>query len=128
MKEMEYTREQRFRILAHGVYKVAEYWIMSFGGHPCAYIDATDFPEDAFDRCPAHGGITYDEDHLYNVWDEAFEGFEKGKKRFVGWDYAHPGDYIMFPTSRAQDGHKWTTREIMEDVESVIDHALDSSK
>lgn len=138
MKEMRYQKSRTFDILAHGEYGGFQYWIVSMGTHPCAYIDATAI-SDRLDRydggslagsdvVPCHGGVTYDEDRLRNVWDEAFDGFEPGARRFVGWDYAHLGDYYEYPgeatsafVNMMENSRKWTTGEILDEVKEAID-------
>ena len=134
MKEMHYQKSRTFNILAHGEYGGFQYWIVSMGTHPCAYIDATAISDrlDKYDDgslverdvVPCHCGISYCEDHLKNVWDEAFDGFEPGVRRFVGWDYAHIGDHYEHPIPEfADDGGRkwWTTGEILDDVKEAID-------
>lgn len=130
MKDMIYKANRTFEILAHGTHMLTEYWVVSMGTHPCAYIDATNFPDGAFnDNREIHGGITYDEDRLQNVWDKAFDDFEPNKKRFIGWDYAHAGDHIEFPSGIPhfmEQSHKWTTEEIVEEVKAVIREELNN--
>lgn len=128
MIEMEYKKERLFRIIAAGSYKNIKYWIVSMGTHPCAYVEATDLPEYFFHDAPVHGGFTYDEDHLLNVWNEAFKGFKHGKRHFVGWDYAHLGDYNDSVLGPAINGKKWTTEEILLEVKKVINNGMKNIK
>ena len=49
-------------------------------------------------------------------------GFSAGEKTFVGWDYAHSGDWFgrgLF------GGHKYTIEELVGDVRSSIDSLYD---
>lgn len=39
MKEMFYTRENRRELLYNDVYKGFYYYIMTYGTHPCCYIE-----------------------------------------------------------------------------------------
>lgn len=122
MIEMNYTGAILFGepiVLDNGKYKGYNYWILSYGSHPCGYVeipkghpyygkcdcDAFDLPIDV------HGGITYGDYGLHKL---------VGKDKFlIGWDYNHCYDYSylnMFETN----GKRWTTKEIIEDVKSVI--------
>ena len=94
MKEMIYTpTRQKAEILHKDELNGFEYFIVSFGTHPCCYIKIPeehelfglsydDIYESGYD-VPCHGGLTYSEDHLLKE--------EKGW--YIGWDYAHLGDY-----------------------------------
>lgn len=130
MKDMTYQRERNLEIIAQGTHKGFSYWVFSMGTHPCAYVEVTSISDQLGKepRLMCHGGVTYDEDDLVNVWDEAFEGFEPGARRFVGWDYAHLRDYYEHPSAcvsaylnTLEGGHKWTTEEIVTDVKDTID-------
>ena len=54
---------------------------------------------------------------------EAFDDFVKGEKRFIGWDYAHAGDYVALPTGGGifANGHRYTTEMIVSEIKEVID-------
>lgn len=122
MIEMNYTNEVSFEkplVLDNGQYNGYNYWIISYGCHPCAYVevpkghpyygkcncDAFDLPIDV------HGGITYGDYGLHNI---------VGQDRFLlGWDYNHYRDYSLY-FSAPIDGKRWTTEEMLEDVKSVI--------
>lgn len=76
---------------------------------------------------PVHGGITYCNRTSYFL----YANFE-GSKYFVGWDYAHGGDYR---TSKFKDYYnekvitkKYTYEEIMEDVKKAIDYLCELEK
>ena len=96
-------------ILAEGTYKNYHYAIVSFGTHPCAYVQ---IPEDH---------------KLYYIYDEFDPKIEGGilkgnggnyrEGHWIGWDYLHPGDY---EANYHPHGHKWTTKEILDDVKNVI--------
>lgn len=54
------------QVLAYGLYQGRNYYVVSFGTHPCAYVDVSDllsmtweeqkYIENAID---CHGGVTY---------------------------------------------------------------------
>lgn len=129
MKEMTYTKKRTFDILYFGIHRDIRFWVISYGTHPCVYVDATKFRaklgSDLIYSAPIHphGGITYDEDNLRNVWDEACDGFEPGKCRIIGWDYAHLGDYDTFGV--ISSGKKWTTPELIDDARQMIDELFE---
>ena len=54
---------------------------------------------------------------------------------FIGWDYAHLGDYygydminMIMPEIYRLGGKKWTTMEILQDVRSVCKQLKESEK
>ena len=123
MKPMIYkTERQKAEVLCEGTYEGYDFVIVSYGTHPCAYVEipmnskyyGLDYDELDFINC--HGGLTYADrlDHIYGDDD---------RRWFIGWDYAHACDYLGFnalfdfDTSRDK---KWTTEEIYEEVKSVI--------
>ena len=103
MKEMIYkgsveNGQKVIDMLDEGIYKGFHYAILSYGSHPCAYVELpTEHPlyplydEDELAYIDCHGGITYfsttglirpsDENHRDGHW--------------IGWDYAHCMDYIL---------------------------------
>jgi hypothetical protein len=90
-----------------------DYLILDLGVHPTAYVN---LPKNhshfnvGYDDLPVcvHGGLTYAH--------KTVRGSSK-KGWWVGWDYAHSGDYSGYlPTNE----RKWTTEEIFEHVKSVI--------
>ena len=136
MKEMIYGPTRLFEVLDHGIYRNIPYWIVSRGTHPCCYLDISnylsereikDIGEDGEDlEIDCHGGVSYAADHLDGVWDKNTEGFEPGKKTFVGWHYLHKGDYgggehfneIM---NEGISPFEWTTQELIHDTKRSID-------
>ncbi len=126
MKEMFYTKEHRFEILDTGYYFDLLYYIINFGTHPCAYVkipathwlykmnDYTEMPIEC------HGGLTFCKDYLKINEQEKIDG------KFIGWDYAHTGDYSPLLSEAfeiagevAEFDHKWTTEEIQKEVRDV---------
>ena len=51
-----------------------------------------------------------------------------GDGYWVGWDYAHCMDYYYSPYNFEffNEGKKWTTKEIFEDVKNVIEQLIKS--
>lgn len=129
MKEMVYKNyiengQEVIDMLDEGIYKGFHYAIVSYGTHPCAYVeipeghelyDVSDEDELAYIDC--HYGITYvsktglikpsNKNHRDGHW--------------IGWDYAHYMDYIF---GICHCGKKWTTKEIFEDVKNVIEQLI----
>ncbi len=114
MKRMRYYAESKREILATGYCFGLLYFILNLGFHPTAYIKVPDDIEINYDDIDVHGGITYYGDHLWVTENEKLEG------KFIGWDYAHLGDYVgfarLFPTVWKETEKKWTTKEIYEEV------------
>lgn len=131
MKEMVYLNvmEPSNDILYEGDYLGFHFIIVSYGIHPCAYVEipkdhkwfGKDYDEKELEDIVCHGGLTY-ADNLDHVL-----GKEQAKDRwFIGWDYAHAGDYegyyldSRFNFSPFKKDKKWTTEEIYEEVKNVI--------
>lgn len=129
-KEMIYTGDFKPEILYTDIYKGYTYYVVSYGTHPCGYVE---IPEghpyynvhyDNLDiRC--HGGLTFN-DKL------AFEGIAYGKY-CIGWDYAHVGDYVYYGDKVSfnfmehfRECDKYTTDEIIDDCKYVIDQIIDN--
>ena len=127
MKEMIYKPNRETEILDEGYIDNLHYCIISFGTHPCAYVELPEthkyyktnyFNIDDIDAC--HGGLTYSSEH------GIFRNDDKNHKDgfWIGWDYNHCDDYAgyeqNFPVEIQSDGKKWTTEEILEEVKNVI--------
>lgn len=123
IKEMVYTKNRYDEpiVLAHGNYHGRDFYIISFGTFPCAYIDVSNllsmtreeqkYIKNAVD---CHGGITYSDSKLPSVTDKT--GW------YIGWDYAHCTDYIgSLSFNNFGTAKKWTTLEIMNECKMVID-------
>ena len=120
MKEMIYTDAECREWLVHDTYKGIEFVIMNLGTHPTAYIGVDKnsklYGESDIDL-NVHGGVTYTSSRLLNEqYEECLSG-----KWWIGWDYAHCGDYLPF---LGDYGKRWTTQEMLEDVKSAIDEIL----
>ena len=123
MREMEYVPYNGSNVLYKGKYKGFKYFIISYGTHPCAYVEIPkNHPyygkcyDEITDDVAVHGGFTYSADGLLlleNTW-------------ILGWDYAHYGDYYCFSNglkhlNHFKDEKRWTTEEIREECRHVID-------
>lgn len=123
MEEMIYSTKRKVEVLATGTYMGMEFYIMSLGTHPTAYIRiprSSKFYEKDGDEIDleVNGGITYSKYDLYISETEKVKGW------FIGWDYAHYGDYTgyekLLPKEYRIGGHRWATEEIFEEVKSAI--------
>lgn len=131
MKQMIYTpnRKNKGEILATGTYKNFKYYVVSYGTHPCAYVDVSntslankDYHENDIN---CHGGLTYGRDYLSAVDTERANG-----KWYIGWDYDHYGDYTSNPFINmfgvcGECEKRWTTEEIVAECKNVINQIVD---
>lgn len=110
----DYKRE----IIGHGKYKGYTFYILSLGTHPTAYVEIPKhhcvYKKEYFDiyEIDVHGELTYSESYLW-LPNEKLEN-----SWFIGWDYNHYDDYNSMLNL---GGKKWTTKEIFNDVKSVIE-------
>lgn len=116
MKEMQYKAERINEVLDNGTINGFNYIIMSYGYHPCAYVELPEGHSWLDDNnIEVHGGITFSD----------IRDFGFGMHYYIGWDYAHWDDYsgmdMMMPNEYKMGGKKWTTEEILEDVKYVIE-------
>ena len=133
MKQMEYGKSIETEVLYHGVVDDFECAIVNIrGSHPCAYINVPKSVLDKYEKpelddekwfADCHGGFTYASPEApYGVSEE--DGF------WLGWDYAHWGDYacvvvngkVIFPPK--PDEKLWTTAEVLENIVDTI-HSLE---
>lgn len=124
MKEMIYQEDRKIELLDKGTCFGYEYYILNLGTHPTAYVK---IPEphplyekkyhDIYSYFDVNGGLTYSDNYLRISDTEEIEGW------FIGWDYAHYGDYFggekMFPKYHRIGGKRWTTEEIIEEAVGV---------
>jgi hypothetical protein len=124
LKPMIYKNERTREILAHDVIDDTEFYIISLGTHPCAYVHvpSTNPITKAFfslidlsGYIYCHGGVTWFDYYLPDN-----KRYTDGK--WLGWDYAHAGDYYGYKCYEWNDtdSKKWTTEEILEEVKDVI--------
>lgn len=131
MKEMIYKKDSERCLLYNNIYKGFHYYIISYGTHPCAYIEIPIKSflygkgyieiEDNYD-INVHGGLTYASDYLRISDNTIMEN-----SWFIGWDYAHISDYdgSYDEYGILNDGtKKWTTEEINEECKNVIEQII----
>ena len=128
MKEMIYTTTREISLLEYNNYKGFNYYILSLGVHPTAYIQ---IPKDhklfgvIYDELPdidVYGGFTYSRDYLWVNKKTKLDGW------FIGWDYAHFGDYEGYEQLMPHlglNGKRWTTKEMIQEAKSVIEQILE---
>lgn len=119
-------------ILDEGVYKSFHYAIVSYGTHPCAYVEIPEKHdlynvnnEDELIDIDCHGGITYVS--TTGLIKPSNENYRDG--HWIGWDYAHVcdyADYLPVNFTMTNSLKKWTTKEIFEDVKDVIEQLIKS--
>ena len=125
--KIEMTGQQLYDItakkperVADGLYRGFHFYILTMGSHPCAYIDVG-HSEFLADEINCHGGITYGNNKLATVPEKSY---------FIGWDYAHNGDYLTFNDRLAKEygepyrAHKYTLSEIVKECTNVIDQII----
>ena len=110
MKPMIYKDHKEVEILHSGTYKGYNFHIISYGTHPCAYVEVPTVKSksEMDDYIDCHGGVTYTGD-LSRVLVP-----KNPNHWFVGWDYAHAGDYVCSPFRSKYDKYdkKWKTNII----------------
>lgn len=119
-----YTGKTERKVVRYDIHNGIEYAIISMGHHPCAYVligkDSKVYSKDLEDDWGdvVHGGITWCDNELEPICDKDCE------KWVLGWDYAHYGDYTTMDTPFGEwgndTGKKYTIKEIMEDIYSII--------
>lgn len=102
------------KVLKTNTHAGYHYIIISYGTHPCAYVDLPKkhpWYELKYDEIPVkcHGGLTYSE--------------KNDKFWRIGWDYAHCDDYSPLYFNSPENFKKWTVEEIVKECESVCNQA-----
>lgn len=104
-------------ILSTGVYNGFNYEVVSYGTHPCCYIDLPKghrwYKKDYKDidvKC--HWGLTY--------------SYKNGNFWRIGWDYAHCEDYMTYYKDLYVDNplvhlKKWTLPELIQECKEVCE-------
>lgn len=125
IKQMVYSKNKKREILDSGNCCNYNYYILNLGFFPVAYIEIPTTHKlylKHYDNIniDVHGGLTYSENYL---WIDNETKLEDGW--FIGWDYAHYGDYIgyekMYPIEMQTEEKKWTTEEIQQEVLNVCE-------
>lgn len=121
MKEMIYKNQSTMKdgreVLDSGISFGFNFYIISFGSHPCCYVEIPDnhplYLEKYDDiEIECHGGLTFSSSKLTGI-------DETGLKWFIGWDFAHCDDYYCSPVGSDVKGHKWTLDELICEVDNV---------
>lgn len=131
MKEMIYQAERLKEplVLASGTENGYNYYVLSQGTHPTAYVE---LPKESpyfgaeYDDVPVecHGGLTYGRPYLHTVATE-----DEGRY-FVGWDYAHYMDYVGYSERfnfNTRFERRYTTDDCVKDCIDVIKQLSDVS-
>ena len=153
MKPMIYVKRGIYPliILEENTYKGFKFRVVSYGTHPCAYVEVTNTIYDECDlwnqlrdddkrefnynnykinrpkrdliksQIECHGGITFSEPYLPGDDLKSFKIKDKATKWYIGWDYHHFGD---FDHKFNYSGTKYTTEEIVDECKSVIDQII----
>ena len=91
-KQMEYSIHRKREILFEGTYLGYQFYILNLGTHPTAYVEIPETStlyEKGYSEIDieVHGGLTYSSYELADIKDNSW---------FIGWDYAHLGDYTGY--------------------------------
>lgn len=108
-----YDKNIEKKVLEQNVYLGYQYYIVSYGSHPCCYIKLTKNNYD-ISNLSVHGGISYNRTELW---------CDKDCAKFIGWDYAHYTDFMLckYNEELNMEGHKWTLNELQEEVRKAIE-------
>lgn len=123
-KEMIYqpNRLEPPEILAIGTHKGFTYYVLSLGTHPCAYVDVSETELCGVDyddiNISCHGDLTYSNAKLNGIDKVGW---------YIGWDYAHFGDYCMYGSFELT-GKRWCTLEIIDECKKVVDEIVKNYK
>lgn len=129
---MIYSTLRSQEILYRSQYNGFEYIVISYGIHPCAYVK---IPKEH----PLYG-MNYSEIDIECHGGLSFSGslseILNGEDGFwIGWDYSHYNDYdgsyeksFGVATQYLQFTKKWSTDEIVEECEEVIDRIVEKYK
>lgn len=140
MKEMVYKNNRKFGsvVLDEGFYKDYEYFIISRHTHPCTYIcidNKNIFFKKDHDKIPleCHGGLTYSDSVIHSVmqYSDKYKcdiNTTIDREWIIGWDYAHFEDYMGYDDPFFKKGKRWTTLQLKEEVEQVIDCLIEQEK
>lgn len=123
IRDMVYQEDRIIELLFNDTFKGYNFYILNLGTHPTAYVEIPKgnvlYEKNYFDigdNIKVHGGLTYsshvllknDKDKMEFSW-------------FIGWDYAHYGDYLGYDSFFNDEfSKKWTTKEIIKECENVI--------
>jgi hypothetical protein len=111
-----------FPVLATGTVNGRFFAIASVRGtHPCCYVEQKSGED--LSGLDVHGGITFNDDGSENGKGLPFDETNASKgTSFVGWDYAHAGDFFWMPFGAlSQDDRKYTIGELIVDCVKAIE-------
>lgn len=89
------------KVLKEGFKDGFQFAILTLGSHPCAYIGVDSnnkffgldcdeiYEKFGYDAIDCHGGITYTSEEIQEVKNDGF-------RWWIGWDYAHSGDFTDY--------------------------------
>lgn len=125
-----YYSEHILEVIKTGRYKGYNWLITSCGWHPCCYVEIPEnnklfnqyYYDSDLENIDCHGGITFSDSRDFGL----------GKFYYIGWDYAHFGDYSAMEfdgliRNNATD-KKWTIKEIEEEAKNVIKQIIEINK
>ena len=128
-KKMIYSKFPTVELIATDEYKGYEYAVVNYGTHPCCYVKLyRDHPFFGHDHnrisLSCHGGLTYSKNHVQAISDNLdSDGW------WIGWDYAHAGDYVSyFSREEGINLKRWSTEELIEDCQYVIDQVVEAAE
>lgn len=115
-------------IIATGRHNGYDFVILWYIHHPNAYIRipeghpyyGKDYTE-IDDKGIVHWGFTFSDKNLSERYNLP-EGW------YLGWDYAHSGDFWRIPDGYTIDGQRWTTSEITAECKQIIDEIIKEAK
>ena len=124
-KPMIYSEHRKVERLSMEVYRGYEFAVMNLGTHPCCYIKLPKghkYENIDYDNIPlsVHGGLTYGESYLI----VAVVGGKQIKDEtgyWIGWDYAHYGDYLGYDSPPYFGTRIYATEELEMDCRNAID-------
>ena len=96
-------------------------------GHLCGYVklwkkhplEVYEYDDDEMD-IECHGGLTFKRTITKKDKEKLKIGFTPGC--WIGWDYAHAGDYMSYSDDLGYPGDKrWSVEEVMKECYEVID-------
>lgn len=106
------------KIILHRTYQGYNYEIRGYHGHPTAYVQIPRIHpfewESSYDRI----NNIFEEKCPENIPHGWFTYFENG---WLGWDYAHMGDFVNNGLTSHLEDKRWTIEEISEDARRVIE-------
>jgi len=109
-------------VLIQDTYRGYEYVIVTYGSHPCAYVEipkkSKNYEKEYADiDINVHGGLTFS-DYLTGVRKD-LTGW------YIGWDYSHFGDFTCYAEDIGNFGErKYTLNEIEIDCKDVINQLI----